>query len=621
MDIKKVLRKKKLKGAEIGKLLILNMAHLYKQALAHEKEPKPLFTAEEFRRALDSIDDWEEGQIYNRYVGLNNFLQQFQGITLSYENQVEYTVTRLISILMTADTIETAKDYIAELPIIMTEKQYKDFREKRIHEQLVDEDGKPLWSDVFLLVDDAIHGLMDDLEKNPKAKNPLKPIKKKYQSERVTSEIILSKYNEIAGEGYYTLEDGRRSDEMTSEEWQQALLSPKQKRVIDAVTEYTRENPSESLEDILSDEKNDSIFKSYLAKASSLYYGGSEEESDREAERVQRETGYGTQPAQWHYYENPPEDLSKWDVLELGELHNFYPALYGEGTNEEYLEELKDFVNEFRELVDVVLADIDSKYFKGEEGISNIPLEEWGSIGWEWQELYNKNYYHFRADKEDDIALFGGYNDSSRAVLNGVAILKKGTFNSRLIDENGYYKDPAPIGIDGISKTAGLEQYTTKNKDYIANLEKLESDREAILQALKWLYGYNKALELTAEYIELPELMIFRATVEEYEQRVDALNGLIFFLYRRIHEHRGNTAEERERKLEVLRDNFTPLDYEKYKNPPAKNIQQAKEALKGLKVYEIQNGTMIKLLAEYDNSELEADQGETETETDSERAN
>ena len=617
MDINRVLKKKKLKGSEVGKLLILNMAHLYKQALDHVKEPKPLFTSAEFSRALNSIEEWEEGQIYNRYVGLNNFLQQFQGITLSYENQVEYSVARIISTLITADTIESAKEYIAELPIIMTEKQFKEFREKRIHEQLVDEDGNPLWNDVFLLLDDAMHGLMDDLKKNPKAKNPLKPIKKKYQKEKVTSKIILSKYNEIAGEGYYTLEDGRRSDEMTREEWQQALMSPRLKKAVDAITEYSKENPSEPLEDLISDERNDSIFKSYLAKASSLYYGGSDEESDREAERVHRETGYGMNPAQWHYYDPPPADLTKWDVLELDELYSFYPALYGDDPNER-LEQLRDFVNEFRELVDVVLADIDSKYFKGEKGLSSIPIEEWGNIGWEWQELYDKNFYHFRADREDDIALFSGYNNSSRAVLNGVAILREGTFNSRFIDDNGHYKDPSTIGMDMISQTAGLDQYTKKNKNYIANLERLESDRETILHGLKWLYGYNKALELTADYIDLPELMIFRADVKQYEQRVDALNGLIFFLYRRIHEHRninkhgGNTAEEQEQKLEVLRDNFTPLDYEKYKNPPAQKLQQAKEALAGLKVYEIQNGTMIKLLAEYDDSELEADQSGSE---------
>ena len=43
------------------------------------------------------------------------------------------------------------------------------------------------------------------------------------KKEAVVNKRILSIYNETCGQGYYTLPDGRRSDKLTSEEWQKAL--------------------------------------------------------------------------------------------------------------------------------------------------------------------------------------------------------------------------------------------------------------------------------------------------------------------------------------------------------------------------------------------------------------
>ena len=600
MNIDRILKKKKLTGDEIGKLIILNIAHTYKQVLNGET-PKQLFTDADFKKAVSSIDNPIDGQRYNRYIGLNNFLQQYQSLAIAYERQTESAIQVLMQTLLTAQAVEETRDYISKLPLIMTEKQYNDYREEKIQEQLVDENGEPIGYNVFNLLEEAMRGLITDLAEKPRAKNPLKPIKKKYQRAKVTSERILSRYNKVMGEGYYTLEDGRRSDEMTAEEWQKAIATPKMQQMLEALREYRKENASQQLDELLAERIDENAL---LEKSRILYSGGSVEDAERAYNEIEHKLGY-FMPVKWHYYDNPPEDLTKWDILEIDDMGSFYPVLYGaDASKEEFLEELKDFIAEFKELVDAVLADIDSRHFKGEKGLTELPLEEWETTIYDFKELYEKDFYHFRRWIEADTTLFDG---NYRAVFKGIAILKQGSFNKHALDENGYFIDPAKDAIGYMSRSFGLEQYTSENRDYIDRLDDLETTREELLQGLKWLYGYNKSLELTAEYIALPEMLVFRCNIEALTYKVNALNGLIPLLYRHILENWSDNETEKARKLEVLRDNFTPLDYEKYKTPPASVLERARASLKDLECYKYQNGALIDILTEYDDSELEAD--------------
>lgn len=607
MNIDRILKKKKLTGDEIGKLIILNIAHTYKQALNGET-PSQLFTDADLKKAISTIDNPIDGQRYNRYIGLNNFLQQYQCLAIAYERQVDSAIQALIRTLVTAQAVEETRDYIGQLPLIMTEKQYNNYRAEKIQAQLVDKNGEPLAYNVFNLLNEAISGLMTDLAENPRKKNPLKPIKKKYQRAKVTSKRILSRYNEVMGEGYYTLEDGRRSDEMTNEEWQKAITTPKMQKMLEALREYRKDNASQQLDELLAERIDE---KALLEKSRILYVGGSVEDAEKAYNEIEQKLGY-YMPAKWHYYDNPPEDLTKWDILELDDMGSFYPVLYGaDASKEEFLEELKDFIAEFKELVDAVLADIDSRHFKGEKGLAELPLEKWETTIYDFKQLYEKDFYHFRSWIESDTTLFDG---NYRAIFNGIALLKPASVSKHKLDKNGYFIDPAKDAISYMSCSFGLEQYTSENPDYIERLEDLERAREEILQGFKWLYGYNMSLELTADYIALPEMQVFRCNIEALESKADALNGLIPLLYRHIFEHWSDNDTEKARKLEVLKDNFTPLNFEKYKTPPASVLAQAKASLKDLECYRYQNGALIDILTEYDDSELEADTASDESE-------
>lgn len=601
-DITQLLKKKKLTGEEVGKLYIASLIHSYKLTTSG-KPLTSLFSDADFKRAIESIDTTEDYTQYKRYVGLNNFIQQYNSFALAHVQQLDGNIKELLHILVTAEAVEETRSYIAQMPVIMTEKQYSDFKEKKIQEHLLDDNGEPLSYNVFNLVEEAMRGLITQLNSKPRAKNPLKPIKKKYQQAKVKSGRILSRYNEVMGEGYYTLEDGRRSDQMTAEEWQEAITTPKMREMLKAIAEYRQTGTqSEELREILEQRIDE---QALIERSRILYNGGSVEEARKADAEIEYKLGY-SMPAKWHFYSEPPEDLTKWDILETDDLGSFYPALYGEWSDtSEFLDQLKDFIAEFRELVDAVIADMDRTYFKDGKKIAEIPLEEWETTLFDFKTLYEMNFYSFRSWLEADSTAFDG---NYRAVFRGVAILKP-VITSK-IDKNGYFVDPATKAIGFMSRSFGLEQFTPQNPDYLERLDELEEMRDVIAYDFKWLYGYDKAIELTAQEINMPDLTIFKSGVERLAKKLDALNDLIPTLYRRIKETFYDNQAEQDRKLEVLKDVLKPIEYKQYKTPPANRIKQAREALKGLKVYERQSGDIVEeILSVYDDSELEDAEG------------
>jgi len=598
-DITQLLKKKKLTGEEVGKLLIASLIHAYRQSLDGNSNIE-LFSNADFKQALKSLDTSEDFRKYNLYVGLNNFLQQYQGIALAHAQQLEGHIKSILNALLTARAVEETRSYIADMPVIMTEKQYSDFKAQKVQEHLLDENGEPLNYNVFNLLEEAMRGLIAQLNSNPRAKNPLKPIKKKYQRAKVTSERILSRYNVVMGEGYYTLEDGRRSDQMTAEEWQEAIATPKMKEMPKALNEYRETHEqNETLTDLMYERIDQ---EAIISKARILYNGGSVEDAEKADRKIEERLGY-SMPAKWKYYSEPPEDLTKWDILELDDLGSFYPALYGEWSDtSEFLDQLKDFIAEFKELVDAVIADIDSKYFKGEKGLAVLPLEEWETTLFDFKQLYEKDFYNFRAWLEDDTTAFDG---NYRAIFNGIAILKQGSFNTHKLDDNGYFVDPAKQAIGFMSASFGLEQYTQENPDYLQRVDELEEAQELIKSDFKWLYAYDTAIDLTAKEIDMPDLALFKSGVGELAKKMDAINDLIPMLYKSIKSTFYDNKAEQARKLEVLEDVLTPIKYKCYQTPPADRLAKAKEAVQGLKVYETQTGELIDILAEYEDSELD----------------
>lgn len=585
-DIKRLLKKKGWTGRELGILELSNMAIMFRQAL-EGKEPQPIVERARFREMINGITDRQQGQIYNGYISIHEWLSIRYNIAQTQLQQAQLQYRTLAAYVRDAIFAEDVYRYIEQLPAIMTEKQYRDAREAGLKKWLYDEDGTEIRDSLAALIERGISFYTKQLQTNPAKPNPLKAIRKKYIAEPVKSKLILEGYNEVMGEGYYTIEDGsgRRSDTMTAEEWQEAITTPAMKQALRDMkttdgsgTEYTQQIATRRLID----------------RAKVIFEGGTEADADEAQQKKDYERGLAT-PVKWHYYEEAPADLTKWDIVEAG-LMSFYGGLFcGMDVSEgEYLAELEDFLTEFRELADAIIADIEKLYLTGKKqlqplpvkghkplkDIASLPLEDWSSTVFSWGDLYKLDVYGFKDEAEEDSTVFDG---NGRALRNGIAILRdvSSPLYARHVDEKGYYIEPS---IRHKLSNFTLEAFFPEAEDYADNVEIVEDARQVLKASYYHLKGYNLALDMIARYYDVPELTVFKMPIDGIEDKIEAFNNLVPLLYKRIKDLHYEDKELKERKLQVLKDLFQPIDYEAL-TIPADNREKAEQLLEGFKAF------------------------------------
>jgi len=574
-DIKRLLKKKGWTGRELGILELSNMAIMFRQAL-EGKEPQPIVDQARFREMINGITDRQQGQIYNGYISIHEWLSIRYNIAQTQLQQAQLQYRTLAAYVTDAIFAEDVYRYIEQLPAIMTEKQYRDAREAGLKKWLYDEGGTERGDSLAALIERGISFYTKQLQTNPAKPNPLKAIRKNYIAEPVKSKLILEGYNEVMGEGYYTIEDGsgRRSDTMTAEEWQDAITTPAMKKALRDMratdgsgTEFTQRIAAQRL----------------IERAKVIFEGGAEKDADEAQHKADYERGLAT-PVKWHYYEDPPTDLTKWDIIEQELLTDFSPAdLDGSGdaySESNYTASMEDFVAEFRELVTAILKDIDKRRFNGEAYLSQLPIKEWLTTGWSWRDLYECDFYGERAEAEADTSVFEG---NKRALFNGIAILRASDLIDRSprIDERGYYVEP---DIQHTLSNFTLEAFFTEAEDYADNIEIVETARQTLIESYYHLKGYNLTLELIARFYEVPEMTVFQMDTDGIEDKIRAFNELVPILYKKIRDTDYEDKELKERKLQVLKDLFQPIDYEAL-TIPEDSREQAEQLLDGFKAF------------------------------------
>ncbi len=393
------------------------------------------------------------------------------------------------------------------------------------------------------------------------------------------------------GEGYYTIEDGsgRRSDTMTAEEWQDAITTPAMKTALRDMratdgsgTEFTQRIAAQRL----------------IERAKVIFEGGTEADADKAQHKKDYEKGLAT-PCKWHYYEAPPEGLTKWDIVEA-DLMFFYGCIFCgmDGSEGEYLEELEDFLTEFRgacrryysryrEALPYRKRPAPAAPRRGAgaaKGYSSLPLQDWSSTVFSWGDLYKLDVYGFKKDAEADTTIFDG---NKRAILNGIAILRASDLLDRSprINESGYYVEP---DIMHTLSNFTLEAFFPEAADYADNLEIVETARQTLIESYYHLKGYNYALEIIASFYDVPEIAIFQMNTSGIEDKIRAFNGLVPILYKKILDTDYEDKELKERKLQVLKDLFQPIDYEALTIPEEKK-EAAQQLLVDFKAFQPEN--------------------------------
>lgn len=566
LNIDRLLKKKGWTGAELGRLELANTALAYKKAVeTNNPEQELVISRAEFEKMLSTLKDPVQGRTYNGYISIHNWISNTMQVAMAQSQQAQLQFDKLWSFIQNAITAEDLYSYIEELPLIMTEKQYKETVEKRIQE-ILKPDGEDIANNVLQLVFDALDYYIKLLETTPRAKNPLKPLRKKLNKEYVRDPHILENYNRVRGLGYYTLEDGTRSDKVSPTEWRE-LITP---------TIFKLINEDSQLGEKEAEFIKQSIRERRLITDARYMYEGDLSESEAQKKRQQDEVREGfIKACQWHYYEDSPEGLlTKWEVLEEGEIPEYYK--YYEVTDEEALEMCKAFVAEFPTVVQALLEDMGKRY--GMENLKDLPVEKWLETVYSWEDLYKADFYGFRATQTDDTVIFNG---NKRALFNGVAIVAPSTLGSctRIDPETGYYIAP---DLRKSLLPLSLESFFTDSEDYSDNVDTVEQARSLLKSSVYFVDGFNKALELISSLYGVEEVKLFSIPTDGIKESVEALNGSIYMLYRRIKNTDYEEPGLREKKLEVLREIFQPVDLKKLRIPEEK-LEQAKQNMKDFK--------------------------------------
>lgn len=570
-DIKRLLRKKGWTGKELGQIVIGNICQMW-ESQKNGETPKSLYTKEDLKKMLDTLTDSIQIDTYNGYMKLYDWLKTAYNVADAQQQQMQLKLEKISSYIQVSDALEETYAYIEKLPVIMTQKQYEDFTAQR--EQEILKNFKDFDRNLFWMLDFALTSLLNQLETHPNKANPLKALKPKLEKEKVKDPRILKLYNEVAGNGYYEIDEtGERSDQMTEEEWEKALEAPElpaEQRV-----KCGRTIPTKIA-------KIDTI-------ARATFDGATEDELKKIENKYSCKKHYT-----FHPYDTPPEDLNRWDVLECNtEIHDIYPSLKDmdkdgqELTKETYkqavLEDITAFKEEFPKVFEALRKDM--KKYLGD--VVNKPIEEWADITYSWEEIRKLNFYTFNETFFGNTGVFDG---NGRALFNGVAILQEGwTFKPSGIDERGYYK--APDILDSLAPLS-IAKFFPDAPNYADHAELMEDNRERLLESYYFLLGFNKAIEIVAKHFDLPSIKVFKFQVDVLANRTEAIDTLAAFLYKKIKDRNYEDKELQSKKLEALKNFFYPLECEKMEIPQ-ENIDKAIEGLSDTRIFEDMKLTQI----------------------------
>lgn len=599
-SIKSLLNKKGWTGKEVGTALLMSLKHDIENKGKPNK--KPLFSQEDFNRMVDSLGtDYQYTQfkvlenIYSSIVDSHNFNeamgQQF------YNGFYRYFLA-----IREAQRAEDFFNNTEKFPLILTQAQYDRIAgESLAYKRGFTESYYSLFfHTVEFFVDAVENDRADDIPEDIKAAIIAT------QSQKVTSKRIIANWAEDTGAGYYVLRDGRRSDQLTNEEWQAATEAE--------FMETHKLTINGELQDFKTTLRH--FNEERLLYAQQLLFKGSDairaayrektgqeltEDEVGELEKLLEEMidGIARQPKQeqlynaffdngtsheWKYYTEPPTDYSKYDVLT--DMLDRYRGAYSDRLLEsggEYVEEipereqLKEFKKDYPALYDAVKAYLEgavtlTKGLKANQLYKD--LITWGELG----DMGYLNYENLLEITDSDIIeqftkedTTGNLNKRERALYHGIAILQTPHIFDK--DENGDYLDPVTDkdniellqGIDYLEENPDEAEYIQANLDYLA------------IPALRYIYAYNTYIETVAAAYDVDFITVAKYDLTTQEGQVEALNNILYTLYK----HCYGTEDDKKRKRAFLREYFQPIEIEQLK-PSEDAIEALREKINKL---------------------------------------
>ena len=576
-----LLKKKGWTGKEVGAALFASLIQDIRNLGQTEKAPLP-FTQEDLERMEHGLRTDRDHDIYDLYVILYSSITDiYNGAQAQYQ-QFYNGFSRLLLELREVQNAEHAQGALEDTPLIVTRSQYD-----RLQQRAAAELKARKASYAELVFDTLLYFLEEDPD-NP-APEDLRAAIDACKERAAASNRYLPYYNRYYDDGYYELPDGRRSDQLTADEWQaamkdltpdtetgRAVISARGKLFMtageylykgaDALRAYVLERTGREL--TLSDEE---LMKDLDEAAH--HYGLSSADASLIDEAF---TGSKSDGVIWHTYDKPPENLTLYDMLEL------YASAYG-GTLE--TPDGKDFVDgkdalkhlktDAPEVYAAIAAYIEKRLPAAKELKPNQlkrPMFTWG-------ELADAGVLGYSGavipSQTDILELYGSedtaenYEARQRINHSGIAVIQEP--RSYQTDERGDYKQTAdPMTyLMSIYRLAEDEERGTDVKRYASRL---------IYPALRYLYAFNELIKIIADVYDLPELGTYATyDLSSFEYKANGYNGLLYVLYGGVY----GSDEERRDKRELIKELFPHLDIDSTK-PTEQATAEVRRAIEKL---------------------------------------
>ena len=586
--IKAIMQKKYWDGADAGRILLYNMARARDQQ-KKKKELTPVYPPDVFNARVNGLSI-QERLHYRMYEGMGDAITRF---TASYGL---YRMNLYYDLLLYQNEIETlqAKDEAArdaeELPLIMTQKQYdrECAQAKREHKAF----PVSYYDLVMLEVKNAFiqkdNGTLFDA-----VLDELEPLR----GEKATDEVMLRQYNRLTNNGYYVIPStGLRSDQTKPKEWDKAvesIISRLAARVIklemgqrsmpathaSALGIVARNRRYKGLEYLynggeaiqigirenIKGRKDDELkgrpitpeeWEYYTAKIidtlpiHTIYLAtpGTKkfETADKHVvEEIANLVVFGGSAPVWHYYEDVPADVNKYDLL----IHGITLYATAEGNHFYGSEEgrANAFKKEFPRLYAAALREVERKTGvpADREDITKITVRL-GTL---------------RKNKRINQELLETFVEEGKPELlkeidrRSIAILDETTAKPDDTDKRGNYKPRKSIYKEWRELLRKLEGGDDTPRDILT---------QNITPDAAGYFAFNQMIDIIAEAADVPLLTVFKSDVEELEEAAKEVNKKIFNLIYKTYVGTPNDAAKREPFRQKVRKLFKPINFNIY---------------------------------------------------------
>lgn len=334
-SLKTLLKKGKLTGDEVGRLMIQDLIAAYKNRL-EGKEGKGFLTDAEMTALVNGLSERQDIKRYNEFRFVHEYLVKSVGYFSMYKETAEICFWRIYHILMELKQAEEENSRIKWQPRIMTQKQYDELKQADFERKM------QVGYSVEELIIHAV-GYYFNLYKKGK-KTPFNKYFTAAKKQPITNPRIKANYWAegefgLPDNGYYVLPDGRTSRDLTPEEWQKEEEKHNPwKKILNAQQEMVDKGIELTVADIM---------------------------QRREAHR---ELGKHKSPIRWVEDLTAPDDATMFDVLEY--LDGFYFSMETD-SEETIFEFMADFSDLYKALWGKLTA------MKGLSFLKDIPREQY----------------------------------------------------------------------------------------------------------------------------------------------------------------------------------------------------------------------------------------------------